>query len=399
MNRKPLLFVTCFCLLLSASFSVLGRKAAKFDIVFLKNDSQLEGCVTVESETHLTVETIGGAVVLPLDSLTRMERAAPGESALFMANQLLDKKNYDRAARFLKKADAYSAWKTEIQAAWQRMQTLQAEDQQKENDLERIQIERLIERKGLQAGIEELQRRHRQSEEDEYWGSYRGRLHLIIAKERLDHLDFQGAERQLTLAEQYGIAPEEWKEVRDKIIAMKRDSLLHGREFLEAKVALRGKKTGRKPADSSNFLTAVETAEKNGEPLPPLEWLRFVDQYSRDNEINPLLVWALIDVESAWQRDIVSSKGAQGLMQLMPPTADDLNVDDPFDPEENIRGGTQYLRFLLSMFNDRDTALAAYNVGPGRVEKTGVPPAGKRYIAKVTKRLAALQERFGVNVN
>ena len=82
-------------------------------------------------------------------------------------------------------------------------------------------------------------------------------------------------------------------------------------------------------------------------------------------------------------------------MQLMPPTAKELDIANPFNPEENIRGGISYMRFLIEMFKDVDTALAAYNVGPGRVERTGIPPAGKRYIKKVRTRLAALKERFG----
>ncbi len=85
---------------------------------------------------------------------------------------------------------------------------------------------------------------------------------------------------------------------------------------------------------------------------------------------------AIIKAESGFDHEAVSSKGAKGLMQLMPGTADDMAVLDPLDPEENIVGGTRYFSLLLKRFkNDKTLALAAYNAGPETVETyKGVPP-------------------------
>jgi hypothetical protein len=111
-------------------------------------------------------------------------------------------------------------------------------------------------------------------------------------------------------------------------------------------------------------------------------------EHARTQGLRPDLVRAVVQVESGYNRLAVSQKGAQGLMQLMPATAVRLGVRSPFDPEENIRGGTTYLRQLLDRFDgNEELALAAYNAGPLAVNRYGnqVPPyrETRDYVRKV----------------
>ena len=92
----------------------------------------------------------------------------------------------------------------------------------------------------------------------------------------------------------------------------------------------------------------------------------------------------MIQVESGWNQKAVSSKGAQGLMQLMPRTAKMLGVDDPFDPHQNIEGGVKYISDLTDKYDgDIEKALAAYNAGPSRIDAGGMPSETSRYVRNV----------------
>jgi soluble lytic murein transglycosylase-like protein len=112
-----------------------------------------------------------------------------------------------------------------------------------------------------------------------------------------------------------------------------------------------------------------------------------VDEKAKKHNVDPKLVRAVINAESGWNPRAISPKGAAGIMQLMPKTANDMGVSNRFNPEENIEGGVKYLRYLLDKFNGNMTlALAAYNAGPARVERTGrVPsiPETMNYVKKV----------------
>ena len=113
-----------------------------------------------------------------------------------------------------------------------------------------------------------------------------------------------------------------------------------------------------------------------------------IREVSARYRVDPALVRSVIETESNWNSTAVSSKGALGLMQLVPGTARQLGVNNAFDPRQNLDGGVRYLHTLLERYNgDLDKALAAYNAGPGAVDRAGGVPRYREtraYVQKVT---------------
>jgi hypothetical protein len=141
---------------------------------------------------------------------------------------------------------------------------------------------------------------------------------------------------------------------------------------------------------------SLEGWQRTESPAP--RWIeRLVEQMAPEHSLDPGLVMAVIAVESNFDVLAVSPKQAQGLMQLIPETADRFGVRDPFDPKQNIRGGIKYLRWLLNHFSgDLTLALAGYNAGEKAVERhAAVPPypETQRYVQLVKKRYGCLRMR------
>lgn len=128
-----------------------------------------------------------------------------------------------------------------------------------------------------------------------------------------------------------------------------------------------------------------------------VEYESIISEAARYNGLDPALISAIIHIESGGVPDARSSKGALGLMQLMPGTASNLAVSDPLDPAANIRGGTRYLCQLIDRFKGNLVlALAAYNAGPRKVEKyRGIPPypETRKYVRNVLKQWEKYRSR------
>jgi len=125
--------------------------------------------------------------------------------------------------------------------------------------------------------------------------------------------------------------------------------------------------------------------------LPEVELTPLIDGAAQVNHVQPQLLRGVIEQESAKRPCAVSAKGAKGLMQLMPATAEQFHVDDPFDAKQNVEAGARYLKELLDRYQgDIKLALAAYNAGPAAVDQAGTIPDIKEtqeYVEAIFKKL------------
>jgi soluble lytic murein transglycosylase-like protein len=147
------------------------------------------------------------------------------------------------------------------------------------------------------------------------------------------------------------------------------------------------------------FDTALTQAMFNHGAAPvPSQLTGLIQEQAQAQGVDADLLKAIMKNESGFNPKAVSSAGAQGLMQLMPGTAADLGVHNSFDPAQNIAGGAKYLKGLLTRYQSVPKAVAAYNAGPGAVDKyQGVPPYKEttQYVKKVMQSYQAYQNAEG----
>ena len=141
-------------------------------------------------------------------------------------------------------------------------------------------------------------------------------------------------------------------------------------------------------SDSSSPADVSSAGQLDRPSLEGTPYAEFIAAAAQAHGVDPILVKALIQVESGYRPTARSPKGAVGLMQIMPATAREYKVRNPFDPKANIEAGVRHLKALLDRFGgDRtELALAAYNAGPGAVEKfNGVPPyrGTRNYVSRI----------------
>ena len=158
------------------------------------------------------------------------------------------------------------------------------------------------------------------------------------------------------------------------------DEILQRVEDLESK-------TLKKSGDSFACILNNSSAKSMKQKIDPL-----IDEIAMEHNVNPKLIKAVVEQESAYNPNAVSKAGAIGLMQLMPGTARELGVKNPLNPVENLRAGTKYLSSLLNRYQGNVImALSAYNAGPQAVDKhKGVPPftETKNYVNRILKKIS-----------
>ncbi len=152
------------------------------------------------------------------------------------------------------------------------------------------------------------------------------------------------------------------------------------------------------PAVADNFFVTLDpqpASEGDCEPLPWMQQRTLTERAAKRNGISSDLLEAVIRQESAFRPCSVSAKGAMGLMQLMPATANDFGVTDAFDPQQNVEAGAALLKQLLTRYSgDLNRTLGAYNAGATRVDEAGGVPAFPETIKYVEGILGRLGKQY-----
>jgi soluble lytic murein transglycosylase-like protein len=181
---------------------------------------------------------------------------------------------------------------------------------------------------------------------------------------------------------------------RESVRAAMAPALAQQRASIERQSAavVRSGAAAEKPSSFFTLPFALGAASSaDCDPLPAGELDSLVDAAAEREGVDSQLVRAVIQKESDGRPCAISSQGAQGLMQLMPATAEQFDVEDPFDPQQNVQAGTRLLRLLLDRYdNNTALALSAYNAGPSRAEQAGGVPAIPETLEYVSEILAKL---------
>jgi soluble lytic murein transglycosylase-like protein len=168
------------------------------------------------------------------------------------------------------------------------------------------------------------------------------------------------------------------------------------REALEKQKAsiVKQQQVVRQQAQTAGVRTApwasAPVLDADCDPIAEAELAPLVEAAAKKQKLETKLIRAVIEKESGFHACAVSPKGAQGLMQIMPGTAQELGLQDAFDPRQNIDAGSQFLRQLLDKYGDLAKALGAYNAGPAAVDQAGAIPdisETRDYVDSIMKKL------------
>ncbi len=379
------------------------------DRVFLKNGGMISGQIVEEAEELLSIRSELGVMSIHRKEIERLERTSTGESHSHIGHRLFQQGQLEAAYEEFQKALEDGQGTTEAQRGMELIR-----EEIKARRRQRIQTATETARKLSSEGnfkqalaiLDTLLETY--YPDDREIKHIRGEIRLDMAENYLNHFQMEYAKQSLLLAARDGGPASRLHQLLG-VVDMREGRLNQAfEEFLMARASASERERiaiGEKIEQTEKMLAAKQQLHQESlreqptgeeDRYGPSALLAFIEAAARKFDIDPLLVEAVIMAESGFRPAVVSPAGAVGLMQLMPGTASDMGVTNPFDPEQNIFGGARYLAMMLSEFDGNvEFALAAYNAGPLKVKiYKGVPPyrETRAYIPRVMNQYSKLRE-------
>ncbi len=352
------------------------------DIVQLRSGGVIEG-VIVENEELILVATIQGRIGIPSAAVLSVTRVDAREAMYGLAEAYLQAGRPGDASRTVQPLVADMVWAASVSGL---VEKIEARTRPRKIVLRSADIEETIrtisgenrQKRGL-VNLAEPQR--------EDWGVNRDVLHLILAWKAWDRLNYARARHHL----QQIASDSPYAEEAARLL----EHVNNGKAAERPDTSRRTDEKESRPRPGVRLNPMVLASRWPTKPSAPPDLIQLVMETADEFGVPAELALAVVQTESAWNPRAKSPKGACGLMQLMPGTASDLGVKDAFDPQQNVRGGMEYLSALLELYENDELALAAYNAGPRAVERAGgVPPykETKGYLQKTSKLRSRLAE-------
>lgn len=380
MNRS--VRAASLCAWACAAWLGLFVTEANADLFYLTEDRLIEGILVREDTATVTFKLEGaGLWTLSRHSLHKMERESPGAYWLRVGARQVDQDKLDKARDSFKKAQQEPQTKEEAESKLRELDVLEGISIPTETAEDKPPVPAVV-AETTKPSVEEKTPLSEIVEENQ--------PAMAPPAEEVK----PGADRKVEVA---SVGPSVPPPVRKEAPPTEVEKPGPNRKVEVASVGPSVPRPALKKDRSS--VSKMRSKPRSGMEEQLSEVIR---THSHQNGVDPLLVKAVISVESGWNPRARSSSGAQGLMQLMPETAAHLGVSDPFDPVDNIRGGVKYLGEMMSEFADlawpdRVTqALASYNAGLGTIREVGdyrKIPKTRRYIEKVMKAYHEIRNR------